>query len=57
MRHLHESLSGVPKNVPPSHKNILLDQKRTLSLHTTQQDKQLSRNFLWDTGTFFWDTG
>ena len=47
---------GCHKNVPPSHKNDPLVQKRTSYLDTVQQDKQLSITFLWDTGTFFWDT-
>ena len=39
------------KNVFLSHKNVTLDQKRTLYLNTAQQNKQLLRTFLWDTRT------
>ena len=47
---------GCPKkNVPASHKNVPLVQKRALYLDTAQRDKQLWGTFLWDTGTFFWD--
>ena len=50
---------GCPeKKVPVSHKKVPLNQKRAIYLDTAQQDKQLSRNFLWDKETyfFFWNT-
>ena len=42
-----------------SHQNFpLLKRKSYLNklYHKAQQDKQLSRTFLWDNGTFSWDT-
>ena len=45
------------KNVPLSHKMFHLTKKEPLKkLDTAQQDKQISRTFLWDPGTFLWDT-
>ena len=46
-------ISSVPKDVSESHKNVPLAQKRTSNLDTEQQDNQLYRTFLWDTGKFF----
>lgn len=46
-------ISGFPKNVSLSHKNVSLDPKRTSYFDTAQQDEQLLGTFLWDTKTFF----
>ena len=50
-------MSGVPKNVPLSHKNVLLVNKLTSFLDTVQKDNYLSRDFHGTKERFFFFGG
>ena len=50
---LVELLSGVPKNIPLSHRNDHMTKKQSCILIEHNKTNNIRGRFLWDTGTFF----